>query len=237
MEGLEKDRAALAWFSAAWDDYVNSLPLLLPVLLTQALISAGSFYILGRWQSIYAAMPYMLLVVTPVTTGANLVYIKLARGSGARFTDLFSAFPVYPRALAVSVALGLLTTGGALMFIIPGVILYLTYVFSEYAVVDRRTGIKESFLLSAAVTRGWKTRLLPVVLLTIVISYAAPDIYIISGGFSNPSTSLDLRPWTIASSALKTLVFLPWLNLAMARAYNLLLSLPPEREEAPAEDA
>lgn len=233
MEGLEKDQAALAWFSSAWDDYVGNLPLLLPVLLTQALVSAGSFYILGRWHSIYAAMPYMLLVVTPVTTGANLVYIKLARGGGARFADLFSAFPVYHRALAVSVALGLLTTGGALLLIVPGVILYLTYVFSEYAVVDRRTGIKESFLLSASVTRGWRTRLFPVVLLAIVISYAAPDIYVITGGFSNPVTSLDLRPWTIASSVLKTLVFLPWLNLAMARAYNLLLSLPPEAEDAP----
>jgi len=236
MEGLEKDKAALAWFTAGWDDYVNNLPVLLAVALALAIVSAGSFYILHRWHSFFLTLPYMLLVVTPLTVGANLVYIRTARGAGPRFLDLFSALPVYHRALGVSVLLGLATMGGALLLIVPGLIIYLTYMFSEYAVVDRRTGIKESFLLSARLTDGWKSRLFPVFSLALLISVAVPDVIAVSGSLAkDPSVTLDLKPWTVAAAALKTLVFLPWLNLVMARAYTLLLALPPEAQQPPAD--
>lgn len=235
MDTLEKDKEALSWLTRAWEDYTNNFPLLLPVLLTQAALSAGSFYLIGRFHSLLAAAPYMLLIVTPVAAGANLVYIKIARNSGARFLDLFSAFPVYGRALAVSLWLGLITMGGALMLIVPGVVLYLAYCFSEYAVVDRRTGIKESFELSAAITFGWKSRLFAVFTLILLVNVLVPDIFVISGPLKNPSASLDLKPWTVAAGALKTLVFIPWLSLAMARAYNFMLQAP-RPEPAPEED-
>jgi hypothetical protein len=231
MDTLEKDKQAFSWLARAWDDYAGNLPLLLPVLLFQAAIAAGSFFLISRFHSLLPALPYMLFVVTPVATGANLLYIKIARGGGARFTDLFSAFPVYHRAIAVSAVLGLVTMGGAILLIIPGVVLYLAYCFSEYAVVDRRTGIKESFALSAAITEGWKSRLLVPFSLIVLINVFVPDIYLVTGPLKNPSASLDLKPWTIAAAALKTLVFLPWLCLAMARAYNFLL-LPPGPEPA-----
>ena len=176
----------------------------------------------------------MFFVLTPVAAGLNLVYIKITRGSGARFLDLFSAFPIYHRALAVSLGLGFMTMGGALLLIVPGIIIYLTFCFSEYAVVDRRTGIKESFELSAKLTEGWKSRLFIIFTLIMLVNVLVPDIYVVTGGLKNPSASLDLKPWTVAAAALKTLVFLPWLSLAMARAYNFLL-LPPVSEPAQAE--
>jgi len=226
METLEKDKEALSWLTRAWDDYTLNLPLLLPVLLTQAALSAGSFYLIGRYHSLLVAAPYMLFLVTPVSTGANLVYIKTARGIRVRYLDLFSAFPVYGRALAVSFSLGFITMGGAFMLIVPGVVLYLAFCFSEYAVVDRRTGVKESFKLSAAITDGWKSRLFMVFTLILLVNLLVPDIYLITGPLKNPSASLDLKPWTVAAAALKTLVFMPWLSLAMARAYNFLLLAP-----------
>ncbi len=234
MDNFQKDKEALSWLTRAWDDYAGNLPLLLPALLFQAALAAGTFYLISRFRSLLPAMPYMLFVLTPVSTGANLLYIKIARGSGARFTDLFSAFPVYHRALAVSIVLGFVTMGGALLLIVPGVVLYLAYCFSEYAVVDRRTGIKESFALSAAITEGWKSRLLVLFSLIVLINVFVPDIYLVTGPLKTPSASLDLKPWTVAAAALKTLVFLPWLCLAMARAYNFLL-LPPGPEPAPEE--
>lgn len=234
MNTIEKDKEAFSWFTSAWDDYTSSLPVLLPVILTQVALSAGSFYLLDRFHSLLAAAPFMLFVITPVATGANLVYIKIVRGGGARFSDLFSAFPVYHRALGVSILLGLLTMGGAIMLIVPGVMLYLAYGFSEYAVVDRRTGIKESFELSAAITDGWKSRLFFIFSLVLLVNLLVPDIFVITGQLKNPSATLDLKPWTVAAWALKTLVFLPWLCLVTARAYNYLLLAPraePVQEE------
>lgn len=239
METADKDRFFLFWLTGAWDDYVSGFPWLLPALLTQAVVNHASYLLMRRFNSVFPALVYMLLVVTPVTTGAALVYINVARGGHARLRDLFAAFPVYHRALAVSVGLTLLTCCGTLAFVIPGVVLYLTYCFSEYAVVDRRTGVKESFLLSRGITEGWKTRLLPLFLLIFLINYLAPNVVYVSGKFTAPTVGLDLKPWTVTGELLKTFVFLPWLGLAMARAYNLLLILPRPAAEpaAPGEDA
>ncbi|MDA8244220.1 MAG: hypothetical protein M0025_08895 [Elusimicrobia bacterium] len=222
MRPVDMDRAAVSWFTGAWDDYVSRLPLVLAVTLTQAALSAGTFLIISRTHTMLTSLPYMLLVITPVTVGANLVYIKIARGTGGAYGDLFSAFPVYHRAVAVSLLLGLATTGGALLLVLPGVIVYLTYMFSEFAVVDLRGGVKESFAVSAAATDGWKVRLFPLLMATAAINFVVPDIYVIKG-FRHSQASLDLRPWTVTASVLKDLVFLPWLNMAAARAYAFLL--------------
>lgn len=239
MDTPEMDRAAAAWLKGAWDDYVDGLPVLLPVLLLQAAIYLPALFLINKYHSFLPAVPYVLLVVTPVATGANLVYIKLARRSGASVRDMFSAFPVYGRALAVSMLLGLITMAGTLLFIIPGIVLYLTYCFSEYAVVDRRTAIRESFDLSAALTDGWKGRLFVIFSLTILVNVLAPEVVSTAGTLSAPQVKVDLSPWNIVSDVLKTLVFLPWLRVAMARAYDFLLAprpLPAAAEPGDGED-
>ncbi len=236
MESIEKDQASLAWFTRAWYDFTDGFPWLLPVLLVQTGATAGVFWLIHHYHSLTQAAAYMLLVVTPLSTGAVLVYINMARTGRARFKDLFSAFPVYHKALAINVGLGLATLAGLLAFILPGLAIYLTYGFSEYFLLDRGTGIKESFRLSGRLTLGWKTRLFPVLLLTILVN-AAPDIALISDPLKDPRVVMDLRPWIITSTVLKTLVFLPWLNLVMARAYNFLLALPAPAPEQPQPEA
>ena len=62
MEELEKDKEALSWLTRAWDDYAGNIPLLLPVLITQAALSAVSFYLIGRFHSLLAALPYRIAV-------------------------------------------------------------------------------------------------------------------------------------------------------------------------------
>lgn len=225
MEEFDKDRAAFAWFTRAWYDFTDGFPWLLPVLLVQAAATAGVFWLVHYYHSLVQAAAYMLLVVTPLSTGAVLVYINMARTGRARFKDLFSAFPVYHKALAINVGLGLATAAGVLAFILPGIIIYLTYGFSEYYLLDRGAGIKESFRLSGQLTMGWKLRLFPILLLTVLVNMA-PDVAAIGDPLKNPQVALDLRPWVITSALLKALVFVPWLNLAMARAYNFLLALP-----------
>lgn len=236
MDAADKDRVAAGWFRHAWDDYVDGLPVLIPVLLLQTLIYAPALWLVYRYHSFLPSIPYLLLVVTPVATGANLVYIKLARGSGARVADLFGAFPVYGRALGVSLWLGFLTIAGTMLLIVPGIILYLTYCFSEYAVVDKRTGVKESFALSAAMTEGWKGRLFLILSLTLLVNLMVPEVVMTEGTLSAPSLKFNLGAWNVVSDALKTLVFLPWLRIVMARAYDSLLAPRPPVEDVPEAD-
>jgi len=237
MLEIDKDRTAIGWLTGAWDDYTAGFFALLPVLLLQAAIASGGLPLINKWHSLLPAAAYALLVTTPVSLGCVLVYIRMARGGPARLADLFGAFPVYHRVLAVSVGLGLLTLGGLLAFVLPGVLLYLTYCFSEYLVVDRRTGIKESFALSRTLAEGWRRRLLPIAMLMLVLNLFAPELARVSDPFKNPEVSLDLRPWTVAAYLLKNFVFMPWLGLAMARAYVFLLSCPPAAQEPDPTDA
>ncbi|OGR53557.1 MAG: hypothetical protein A2049_11855 [Elusimicrobia bacterium GWA2_62_23] len=237
MLEIDKDRAAIGWLTGAWDDYTAGFFALLPVLLLQAAIASGGLPLINKWHSLLPAAAYSLFVTTPVSLGCVLVYIRMARGGPARLADLFGAFPVYHRVLAVSVGLGLLTLGGLLAFVLPGVLLYLTYCFSEYLVVDRRTGVKESFALSRTLAEGWRRRLLPIAMLMLVLNLFAPEIARVSDPFKNPEVSLDLRPWTVAAYLLKNFVFMPWLGLAMARAYVFLLSFPTAAQEPDPTDA
>lgn len=241
MDSFEKDRAALEWIKGAWDDYLNGLPVLLPVLLTMVAASVPSMWLIRQYHSYLPAGAYMLLALLPLEVGSNLVYIRLARGEKASFKDLFSAFPLYPRALAAGLGLGLLTLGGVIAFVVPGIILYLTYGFCTYALVDKRCGLKESFTFSRLMTEGWRTRLLVVFSLIITVNFFAPEVAYVSGSLKSPELAFSFKPWTVISSLLKTFVFVPWLNLAMARAYVFLLApkplpQPPAEDETPEEE-
>jgi len=236
MDAFEKDRASFDWIKGAWDDYLNGLPVLLPVLLALTAASVPSLWLINKYHNFVFAGAYMLLVLLPLEIGSNLVYIRLARGEKGRFADLFSGFPVYHRAMAAGLWLGVLTLGGVIAFILPGVILYLTYGFSLYALVDKRCGVKESFTFSREMTEGWRTRLFVIFSLTMAVNIFAPEIVSVGGSFASPALDFDFKPWTIVSSVLKIFVFVPWLDMAMARAYNFLLSPGPLPEPAP-EDA
>lgn len=218
------------WLGLAWNDYLDGFGTLFPVVLLLTLLNAPVFYIVGRWHSYLPAVPYLVLILAPLTTGSHLVYIKLARGEKPSFTALFSAFPVYHRALAVTLGLGFMTACGTLLLIIPGLIIYSTYCLSEYAVVDRRSGVKESFKLSAELTQGWRGVIGSLVLLTIMVDFIAPNPVYVTGKLAHPEIGMNLKPWVITAFCLKSFVFLPWLHMAVARAYNTLLNKLPAAE-------
>ena len=225
MEPAENDAGTgvFSWLKLSWDDYLTGFFTIFPVLLTLAALNVPIYWLVREYNSYLPALIYLLLVVTPFTTGSNLVYIRLARGEKTSFAALFSAFPVYPQALAVSAWLGFITLAGTLALVIPGIVIYTTYCFSEYSVVDRRTPIRESFSLSSRITPGYRDSLFLIVALTTGIDIFTPNPFGFTGKMSAPELAFNLEPWVIAGFCLKTLVFLPWLHMTMARAYITLL--------------
>ena len=215
--------SCFVWLQSGWDAYMDMLPALLPFLLALEAVKLPNLWLIDRFHTYIWSVLYSLLILTPVSLGLNLVYIKLHRRQRAGPKDFLRGFFVFPRTIAVSLGLGLLTLGGLIAFIIPGVIIYLTYCFSEYALADKDTGIKESFALSATLTEKSRQELATVILLTVLIELLTPEIAGISGGFKNPALALDFKAWTIIGHVLKTFVFLPWLSMSMAAAYNGLL--------------
>ncbi|HAF94724.1 MAG: hypothetical protein A2021_02745 [Elusimicrobia bacterium GWF2_52_66] len=227
-----QDNSSLSWLKSGWDAYMDMLPRLLPFLLALEVFKIPSLWLIHHFHTYTWSLIYSLLILTPVSLGLNLVYIKLHRRQSAGVRDFLRGFFIYPRSLAVSLSLGLLTLGGLIAFIVPGIILYLTYCLSEYALADKNTGIKESFALSARLTAASRGQLASVILLIVSIEILAPEIAGISGGFKNSDLKFDFKSWTMIGHALKDLVFLPWLNMSMAAAYNRLLRTLPRDDNS-----
>jgi uncharacterized membrane protein len=215
------------WLALAWNDYFDSLPRLLPLLLLAGLLSAPVYWLVHRYHSYVYALPYALLLVAPLTAGMNMLYIRGARGQKPGLKDLFSAFPVYTRALAVTIWLGTLVGGGALLFVLPGLIMYSIYGFSELLVVDRRCGVREAFSLSAALTENRRLLVGLFGLLLGLLEVGVPNAVYFSGKMTAPEVKLDLRHWALLAFALKSLVFAPWLHFALARIYDDALRQAP----------
>lgn len=227
MSGEESEHPQPAppnWLALAWDDYVDNLPRLVPVLLFPVLLSFVTFYIIDRWHSYVPALAYMAGVLTPLSLGVNLSFIRAVRREPGVIPAMFSAVPVYGRALAVSFGLGAMTLAGTFLFIVPGAVLYSTYCFSEYVVVERRTGVGESFAFSSAITAGWRIPIFMLVLLLVIGELVVPNPVYVSGSLAAPAVKTDLRPWVLAAFLLKTFFYFPWVKLALARAYVFLSS-------------
>jgi hypothetical protein len=154
-----------------------------------------------------------------MAVGLNLFFINLNRNGRAGYGDLFRGFSVFPGAVAVSFLYGLIVTAGLVLLVIPGIIWGLTYIFAQYSVIDKKPGIKGSFIHSSSITYGFKERLLPVVMLWVMLEILTPGIMRAEGSITNMRLVLDLKPWVVTAFVLKTIVFLPWLEMVMARAY------------------
>jgi hypothetical protein len=75
------------------------------------------------------------------------------------YRRIFTLVPPLTRRLAASVLYGIVVSVGLHLFIVPGVIWGLQFYFYQFCMVDCNDGIRDSFLLSARLTRGVKWKL------------------------------------------------------------------------------
>lgn len=215
---------AFVWMKEGWDACLDNFPRLLPVVLAFQVAAVMPALLIWKYsENRWYAMPWELFVGAPLTIGMNLFFINLARTGRADYGDFFRGFSVFPQAVAVSFLYGLIVTGGLIMLIIPGIVWGLAYVFAQYAVVDKKTGIKGSFKYSSLITGGFKERLFPLAMLWVTLEVLTPGIVTAEGTILQMRLALDLKPWVLTAFILKTLVFLPWLNMALAQAYISLV--------------
>lgn len=222
MNGLGPN--ALIWMKEGWDYCLDNFHRVLPAVIAyQVLAVMPALLIWKYFDNRWYAMVWELLAGGPLTVGLNLFFIRLARDGRADYGDIFRGFAVFPRACAVPFLYGLIVTGGLIMLVVPGIVWGLAFIFAQYAVLDRKTGIRDSLRFSSTVTYGFKERLFPLALLRASLETLTPGIVTAYGSILHLHLAFDLKPWVITSFALKTLVFLPWLDLALAGAYVALV--------------
>jgi hypothetical protein len=222
---MTKDDGILTyiWLKEGWNSLLDNLRYILPAALAFEIAGAAPALLIWKhFDNRWYAIPWEILVGAPLAVGMNLFYINLARNDRADYGDIFRGFTVFPQAVAVSLLYGLIVTTGLVLLVIPGVIWGLSYLFAQYSVLDRKTGIKGSFVYSSGITYGFKDKLLPIASLWLMLEVLAPGIIKADGTLLHMRLVLDLKPWVLTAFILKTLIFLPWLSMAAAKAYVAL---------------
>jgi len=99
-------------------------------------------------------------VNTLLTLGSIRIYLKAARGEAPRIADLFGEGRHLVAGIVASLVTGLGVAAGAMLLVVPGVILMLGWMFSLVALVDQGLGPMEAIRCSWRITSGEKGGLL-----------------------------------------------------------------------------
>jgi len=235
---MKDDRMlTFSWMKEGWDGLLDHLHHILPAVLAFEILAVMPALLIWKYlDNRWYALPREVVIGGPLAIGMNLFFVNLARSGSPDYGDMFRGFAVFPQAVAVSFLYGLIVTAGALMLVIPGVVWGLTYLFAQYSVIDKKTGIKGSFVYSSSITSGFKERLLPLAMLWLLLEIFTPGIVNAEGSLLHMRLVLDLKPWVLTAFVLKTLIFLPWLDMIMAKAYISLLKHH-DRQPQPADTA
>ena len=218
---MKDDRTlAFIWMKEGWNSTLDNFAGIMPAVLAFQIIAVlPSLLIWKYFGNRWYALPWEMVIGAPMTVGMNLFFVNLNRNNRPDYGDLFCGFSVLPAALAVSFLYGLIVTAGLVLLIIPGVIWGLAYIYAQYSVIDKKTGIKGSFVHSSLITYGFKERLLPIAMLWVTLEIFTPGVMRAEGSITSMRLVLDLKPWVVTAFILKTIIFLPWLDIVTARAY------------------
>lgn len=103
--------------------------------------------------------------------GLTQLSLNVASNKSASIHDLIGDHTLALRYLCVSILYGLLILVGLVLLIVPGVYWAIKYSQCYLTLIDKRTGIMESFRISAALTEGNKKKLFVLLLALIGINF------------------------------------------------------------------
>jgi hypothetical protein len=159
-------------FNYAWQIWQLNLGMLVGVTLTVAVISNGISYLfqgvefaLQQNDAQEASVAVSLLgslvgvaVQTFLGAGQTMVILKLVRRQPVEFSELFAGGPIFLPLLGFNILYGLAVGLGLVLLIVPGIIFALMWWPAYYLVLERKTGVFESFSVAQIITKNnWGT--------------------------------------------------------------------------------
>lgn len=179
-----------------WDVTRKNLPLLIGVFLVMWLTG----FIPGFFNSYQEEQPafwglinivsYILSI--GVSLGSLKIFLSLVDGKKSEFSDLFSFFKVRPifRYFLASLLYGLVVFFGLILLVIPGIYFAIKYAYYPYFIVDKNTGVFESFSKSGQITKGHIWNLFLFGLLTFLVGIAGVLVFLVGLLVALPVVSL-----------------------------------------------
>jgi uncharacterized membrane protein len=155
-EGLfisEIFKKAWALFKEEWITFyaLQLLPIIVAVIYSWGLESYAETSDFGFiWVLLY------LVVQIILSMGLIKGYLQLTKGKKVTMETFTSVAPLTLKYLASQILMGLIVLGGFILFIIPGVIFSIKYMFTPYLVIDKGMGPIEALKASGKITDGIK---------------------------------------------------------------------------------
>lgn len=106
-----------------------------------------------------------------VSVGVVKGFLEISRGKKVTIETFKSVAPYTLKFIAVQILMMLIVLGGLILFIIPGIIFSIKYMFAPYLVVDKGLGPIEALKESARMTDGVKWDLLGFLAAVSVLAY------------------------------------------------------------------
>ncbi len=220
------------WLSRGWKTFKSQPKAIILASVILNLIAMPMFFsvviptaAVPIWGWVVWAFIYFLLLFPILWVGWCALLLKAVRGSRVTALDLFSGFSRFGPAWGTGIRITLMLYGGIILLIVPGVIWWLKYFCSLFAVTDRRLSPAEAIRFSGKITQGHKVKLFGVFLIE-----AAPTILALP--FSHPWQShreqwglTPLAIWVVLQ-LISALIITPWTCAANASAYDSLISQP-----------
>ena len=103
--------------------------------------------------------------------GQTRIFLSIAQGKSPEFSQLVNQYEYFLPHLLASILFSLSVMAGLLLFIIPGIILMLQFMFFTYVIIDEDLGPMEALRRSSELTHGAKGQLFLFILATIAINF------------------------------------------------------------------
>jgi len=144
-----------------WNTMKNNLGFFIGLLIVAGLITIIPTFLQLVTQGDAPGLSFILSIVSGVLQliiemGMIKIALKFADNTKAELGDLFSCLPLFFKYLGSSILYGLITLGGFILLIIPGIIWGIKFYFFGYFIVDQGAGPIEALKRSSSITMGAK---------------------------------------------------------------------------------
>jgi uncharacterized membrane protein len=144
-----------------WNTMKNNLGFFIGLLIVAGLITIIPAFLQLVTQGDAPGLSFILSIVSGVLQliiemGMIKIALKFADNTKAELGDLFSCLPLFFKYLGSSILYGLITLGGFILLIIPGIIWGIKFYFFGYFIVDQGAGPIEALKRSSSITMGTK---------------------------------------------------------------------------------
>lgn len=169
------------WIRSGWHAFTAEAGVFVMTTLGMLFLMAGLWVVLviGRhgFQQGWNPMLFVLqlglgIALVPLRYGMMSYGLAILRGRRPEPTEILAGYGRPWHILGVTLLLGILVCIGALLLVVPGIILGLGLVFAPLITLDRRAGIMDSLRASWSLTQGARCRLLGFFLLLGLLTVA-----------------------------------------------------------------